>query len=246
MQETHRLPTGESLAALPYFNSNRRWCPSSQRNHQSHQDGGRRPKELPALNRVADLYRRCLCFKAHPCSLDRITRTRAPVNRLTHPTRGHTPGRAIRGPSSRPSPVLTNDVYYPEPAVTTGALLGPSRTAHVAQARHICAYLLVEDSHLTNIATAQVVGRADHTTVVNSRARIAAALPRDTRLARVLERVRAGLTGHSRAEDEGARARRDEGRRRALSETSPREWNEYRYWRLRALRAGDTSVWGGV
>ncbi len=139
-----------------------------------------------------------------------------------------------------------NDVYYPEPAVTTGALLGPSRTAHVAQARHLCAYLLVEDSHLTNIATAQVVGRADHTTVVNSRARIAAALPRDTRLARVLERVRAGLTGHSRAEDEGARARRDEGRRRALSETSPREWNEYRYWRLRALRAGDTSVWGGV
>ncbi len=126
-----------------------------------------------------------------------------------------------------------NDVYYPEPAVTTAAILGPSRTVHVAQARHLCAYLLVEDYHLTNIATAQVLGRADHTTIVNSRARIAVALPRDNLLTRVLDRVRTDLAGHRC--DERVRARRDEDRRRALAAASPQEWYEYRYWRLRAL-----------
>jgi hypothetical protein len=126
-----------------------------------------------------------------------------------------------------------NDVYYPDPAVTTAAILGPRRTVHVAQARHLCAYLLVEDYHLTNIATAQVLGRADHTTIVNSRARIAVALPRDNLLTRVLNRVRTDLSGHRY--DERVRARRDEDRRRALAAASPQEWYEYRYWRLRAL-----------
>ena len=120
--------------------------------------------------------------------------------------------------------------------VTPGAILGPGRATHVVQARHLCAYLLAEDYHLTNSATAHALGRTDHTTALNSRARIAAALPHDTRLARVLDRVRADLAGHRRADDEGARARRDEGRLRALAETSAREWDEYRYWRLRALR----------
>ena len=63
----------------------------------------------------------------------------------------------------------------------------------------------------------------------------------DTALRRVLDRARAALAGHRRADDEGMRARRDEGRRRALAETSPQEWDEYRYWRLRALRMG--SAW---
>jgi len=129
-----------------------------------------------------------------------------------------------------------NDVYYLETDVTPAAILGPGRATHVVQARHLCAYLLAEDYHLTNNATAHALGRADHTTALNSRARIAATLPHDTRLARVLDRVRADLAGNRRADDEDARARRDAGRRQALAETSAREWDEYRYWRLRALR----------
>ncbi len=134
-----------------------------------------------------------------------------------------------------------NASYHLADDVTPAAILGPGRATHAAQARHLCAYLLAEDYHLTNVATAHALGRADHTTALNSRARIAAALPRDTALRRVLDRARAALAGHSRADDEGLRARRDEGLRRALAATSPQEWDEYRYWRLRALRAG--SVW---
>jgi len=133
-----------------------------------------------------------------------------------------------------------NDIYSLETDVTPTAILGPGRAPAVAQARHLCAYLLAEDYHLTNVATAHALGRADHTTALNSRARIAAALPHDTRLARVLDRVRADLAGHRRADDDEERARRMEDRRRALAATSAREWDEYRYWRLRALRAGGT------
>ncbi len=131
-----------------------------------------------------------------------------------------------------------NDVYYLATDVTPAAILGPGRTPAVAQARHLCVYVLVEDYHLTNAAAARVLGRGDHSTSVNSRARISAALPHDPRLARVLDRARADLAGTRHASDEGLRARRDAGRRRALAETSAREWDEYRYWRLRALRAG--------
>jgi len=134
-----------------------------------------------------------------------------------------------------------NDVYYLETDVTPAAILGPGRATHVVQARHLCAYLLAEDYHLTNNATAHALGRADHTTALNSRARIAAALPRDTAVRRVLDRARAALAGHHHADDEGMRVRRDAGLRRALAATSPQEWDEYRYWRLRALRAG--SAW---
>ncbi len=131
-----------------------------------------------------------------------------------------------------------NDIYCLAADVTPAAILGPGRATHVVRARHLCAYLLAEDYHLTNAATAHALGRVDHTTALNSRARIAAALPHDPRLARVLERVRAALTGNRRADDEAMRARHDAGRRRALAETSAREWDEYRYWRLRALRVG--------
>jgi len=133
------------------------------------------------------------------------------------------------------------DVYGLETAVTPAAILGPSRATAVAWARHLCAYLCVEDYHLTHAAAARVLGRGDHSTSVNSRARISAALPHDPRLARVLDRARTDLAGHRRADDEAMRARRDAGRRRALAATSPQEWDEYRYWRLRALRAG--SAW---
>jgi len=129
-----------------------------------------------------------------------------------------------------------NDAYDLAANVTPEVILGPSRATHVAQARHLCAYLLAEDYHLTNMATAHALGRADHTTALNSRARIAAALPHDTLLTRVLDRARADLAGHRC--DEGMRARRDEGRRRALAAASPQEWYEYRYWRLRSLRTG--------
>ncbi len=134
-----------------------------------------------------------------------------------------------------------NDAYDLAADVTPAAILGPSRATHIAQARHLCAYLLAEDYHLTNRATAQALGRADQTTALNSRARIAAALPQDTLLTRVLDRARADLTGHRC--DESMRARRDEGRRRALATTSPQDWYEYRYWRLRAQRAAVTG-WG--
>jgi len=129
-----------------------------------------------------------------------------------------------------------NDAYDLAADVPPEAILGPSRATHVAQARHLCAYLLAEDYHLTNRATAQALGRTDHTTALNSRARIAAALHQDTLLLRVLDCARADLAGHRC--DEGLRARRDEGRRRALAAASPQEWDEYRYWRLRSLRAG--------
>ncbi len=134
-----------------------------------------------------------------------------------------------------------NGVYCLETDVTPAAILGPGRATHAVQARHLCAYLLAEDYHLTNRATAQALGRADQTTALNSRARIAAALPQDTLLTRVLDRARADLTGHRC--DESMRARRDEGRRRALATTSPQDWYEYRYWRLRAQRAAVTG-WG--
>jgi len=131
-----------------------------------------------------------------------------------------------------------NDAYDLMADVTPDAILAPGRATHVAQARHLCAYLLAEDYHLTNAATAHALGRADHTTALNSRARIAAALPHDNLLTRVLDRARADLAGHRHAGDEGMRARRDEGRRRALAAASPQEWYEYRYWRLRSLRTG--------
>jgi len=122
--------------------------------------------------------------------------------------------------------------------VTPAAILGPRRTPHVARARHLCVYLLAEDYHLTNAATSHALGRADHTTALNSRARIAAALPQDTLLARVLARARADLAGTCCADDERVRERRAEDRRRAQAEASPQEWYEYRYWRLRALYRG--------
>jgi len=135
-----------------------------------------------------------------------------------------------------------NDLYHPADEVTPEAILGPGRPPAVAQARHLCAYLLVEDYHLTNLATAHALGRADHTTALNSRARIAAALPQDTLLTCVLDRARGDLAGHRRADDEEERARRTEGRRRALAAAAtPTELAEYRYWRLRSLRAG--SAW---
>ncbi len=136
------------------------------------------------------------------------------------------------------------DVYHPAADVTPAAILGPGRTPAATWARHLCAYLLAEDYHLTNMATAHALGRADHTTALNSRARIAAALPRDTLLARVLARVRADLAGHHRADEadeEEERDRREEDCRRVRAMASPREWDEYRYWRLRSLRAG--SAW---
>ncbi len=129
-----------------------------------------------------------------------------------------------------------NDVYYLDTDVTPAAILGPGRATSVAQARHLCAYLLAEDYHLTNSATAHALGRADHTTALNSRARIAAALPQDNLIARVLDHARADLRGNRC--DEDARVRRDEDRRRALAEASLQEWYEYRYWRHRSLQAG--------
>jgi len=134
-----------------------------------------------------------------------------------------------------------NEAYDLAADVTPEAILGPSRATHVAQARHLCAYLLVEDYHLTNIVTAQALGRADHSTIVNSRARVVAALGHDHALQRVLAGVRDILSGRATS----MRPRHDDSLRQAFAAATPRELAEYRYWRLRSLRLG-TSPLGGV
>jgi len=123
-----------------------------------------------------------------------------------------------------------NDAY-PTADVTPDALLSPSRATHVAHARHLCAYLLVEDYHLTNMAAARALGRTDHTTVVNSRARVVAALAGDTTLHQTLADARNILSGRVTRE----RPRRPQGIRQPFAGATPRELAEYRYWRLRSL-----------
>jgi hypothetical protein len=131
-----------------------------------------------------------------------------------------------------------NDVH-PAADVTPDAIFSPSRATHVAHARHLCAYLLVEDYHLTNIAAARALGRTDHTTVVNSRARVVAALAGDTTLHQTLAGARTILSGRVIRE----RPRRDHGIRRPFAGATPRELAEYRYWRLRSLHPSGS---GGV
>jgi len=128
----------------------------------------------------------------------------------------------------------------PAADVTPDALVRPGRTPHVAQARHLCAYLLVEDYHLTNKAAARALGRTDHTTVINSRARVVAALGHDVALQHALAGARDILSGAPRERPPHAH-----GRRQDLAGATPRELAEYRYWRLRSLRAGMSPL-GGV
>jgi len=123
-----------------------------------------------------------------------------------------------------------NDAH-PTADVTPDALVRPGRTPHVAQARHLCAYILVEDYHLTNMAAAQALGRTDHTTVVNSRARVTAALDQDRALRQALAGARDILSGRVTH----ARPRRPQGIRRPFAGATLRELAEYRYWRLRSL-----------
>jgi len=124
---------------------------------------------------------------------------------------------------------------YPAATVTPADILGPSRAADVARARHLCAYLLMEDARLTCVA-AKALGNRDHSTILHSRARVAAALGHDEALDDLLARARAALAG--RVDDTRLQVRCDAVRRRRLAETFPHEWDEYRYWRLRSLRAG--------
>ena len=123
-----------------------------------------------------------------------------------------------------------NDVH-PTADVTADVIVRPGRTPHVAHARHLCAYLLVADYHLTNKAAARALGRADHTTIVNSRARVVAALADDTAPQRTLAGARAILGGRA------PRPRLADDRRHAVATATPRELAAYRYWRLRALRS---------
>jgi len=125
-----------------------------------------------------------------------------------------------------------NDAH-PASDVTQAAILGRNRTPHVAHARHLCAYLLVADYHLTNKAAARALRRTDHTTIVNSRARVVAALADDTALQRTLAGARAILGGRGPR----TRPRRAADRRHAFATATPRELAAYRYWRLCALRS---------
>ncbi len=133
---------------------------------------------------------------------------------------------------------------YPAATVTPDAILGPSRAVDIARARHLCAYLLMEDARLTCVAAAKALGNRDHSTILHSRARIAAALGCDEALDDLLSRARAALAG--RVDDARLQVRCDETRRRGREETSPREWDEYRYWRLRALRSPRYGATGGA
>jgi len=117
-------------------------------------------------------------------------------------------------------------------AVTPDAILGTGRQSDVSQARHVCAYLLVEDHHLTNLAAARALGRSDHSTTINSRARIATAMGGDAMLTATLARARSILAGSSPPSPE----RRAWSRPYLFAEATPAELAEYRYWRLRALR----------
>jgi len=133
---------------------------------------------------------------------------------------------------------------YPAATVTPDAILGPSRAVDIARACHLCAYLLMEDARLTCVATAKALGNRDHSTILHSRARIAAALGHDAALDDLLRRARAALAGC--VDDARLRARCDERRRRGLAEISPREWDEYRYWRLQARRSLGHGATGGA
>jgi len=133
---------------------------------------------------------------------------------------------------------------YPATTVTSDTILGPSRAADIARARHLCAYLLMEDAHLTCVAAARALGDRDHSTILHSRARVAAALGCDEALDDLLSRARAALAGW--VDDTRLQVRCDETRRRGREETSPREWDEYRYWRLRALRSPRHGATGGA
>ena len=123
--------------------------------------------------------------------------------------------------------------------VTHAAVLSPSRAIHVAHARHLCAYLLVEDYHLSYIAAAHALGRADHTTALNSHARVVAVLGQDSALHRALTGARDILSGRTTHE----RLRHGQDRREAFATATPQELAEYRYWRVQSLHS---SAVGGV
>jgi len=125
--------------------------------------------------------------------------------------------------------------------ITPATILGRDRSVEVAQARHLCAYLLMEDDGLTCTAAARALGRRDHTTILNSRARIAAALIHDDLLRRTIAAARAALAHRP---DVGA-ARHVARRRQEYDALTSAELAEYRYWRLRALRPG-IDARGGV
>ncbi len=126
-----------------------------------------------------------------------------------------------------------NDAH-PIADVTPDAVLSPSRATHVAHARHLCAYLLVEDYHLSYMAAAHALGRADHTTALNSHTRVVAALSQDSALHRALTGARDILSGRTAHEP----LRRSQDRRETFATATPRELAEYRYWRVQSLRCG--------
>jgi len=126
-----------------------------------------------------------------------------------------------------------NDAH-PVADVTPDAILSPSRATHVAHARHLCAYLLVEDYHLSYMAAAHALGRVDHTTALNSHARVVAALSHDVALQRALTGARDILSGRTTHE----RLRRGQDRWETFATATPQELAEYRYWRVQSLRCG--------
>ena len=131
-------------------------------------------------------------------------------------------------------------------AITPAAILSTAQTARIVRARDLCAYLLVEDCGLSTVATARALGRRYHTATIKSRARIAAALPRDGNLRAALRAARVALDLQSHVPgatqmdilSPSPEVARVEHRRQQFDMASPRELAEYRYWRLRSLRMG--------
>jgi chromosomal replication initiator protein len=63
--------------------------------------------------------------------------------------------------------------------IRPSALMGPSRMRHLVDARCLAALLLHEHSRLSLRATANALGRSDHTTALHWRKRAVALLHRD-------------------------------------------------------------------
>lgn len=126
-----------------------------------------------------------------------------------------------------------NETLHPAADVTPDEILGPSRLPDIAWARHLCAYLLVEHVGLTSTVAGRALGGRDHSTICNSRERIAAALAHDAALRRAVDRVRAALVGR---DIERRRGRWEDDRRAAFAAATAAELAEYRYWRQRSLQ----------
>jgi len=100
------------------------------------------------------------------------------------------------------APVAPRERTYPNPDVVIKAvgeyfslspqdLCGKSRVREIADARHICMYLLREDAHQRTTDIGRLLGGRDHATVIHGLRKIESALATDIQLARQIAEIRA-------------------------------------------------------